>query len=66
MSEEGYTTVFHPGEEGVTVHEKGSVTITMRAPPVLHGIKNYRDKLWTIASKHRKPKQEETHNVYSY
>jgi hypothetical protein len=66
MSEEGYTTIFHPGEEGATVHEKGSVTITMRVPPpVLRGIKNNGDKLWTIASEHSKPRREETHNVYS-
>jgi hypothetical protein len=30
MSEEGYTTIFHPGEEGVTVHDKGTLTITMK------------------------------------
>lgn len=36
LSEEGYTTIFHPGEEGVTVHQKGTVSITTTAPPVLH------------------------------
>jgi hypothetical protein len=45
MSEEGYTTIFHPGEEGVTVHDKGTLTITMKKPPILHGIKNNGDKL---------------------
>ncbi len=28
MSEEGYTTIFHPGEEGVIIHKKGTLTIT--------------------------------------
>jgi hypothetical protein len=55
MSEEGYTTIFHPGEEGVTVHDKGSLTFMMKTPPVLHGIKNNGDKLWTIASKDNEP-----------
>ena len=48
MSEEGYTTIFHPGEEGVTVHQKGTVSITTTAPPVLHGYKENGEKLWTI------------------
>ena len=28
MAEEGYTTIFHPGEEGDTIHKKGTVSIT--------------------------------------
>jgi hypothetical protein len=28
MAEEGYTTIFHPGEEGVAVHKQGTVSIT--------------------------------------
>ena len=65
MSKEGYTTIFHPGDEGVTIHKEDTVTITMTAPPVLHGIKTNGEKLWTITSKHGKSKREETHNVYS-
>ncbi len=37
MAKEGYTTIFHPGEEGVTVHKKGTVTIATTEPPVLQG-----------------------------
>jgi hypothetical protein len=33
MAEEGYTTIFHPGEEGVTIHKKGTVSITTTEPP---------------------------------
>jgi len=65
MSEEGYTTIFHPGEEGVTIHDKGSLTITMSKPPILNGIKNNGDKLWTIASPNNEQMRDETHNVYS-
>ena len=25
ISQEGYTTVFHPGEEGVTIHKPGTI-----------------------------------------
>ena len=35
MAEEGYTTIFHPGEEGVTIHKKCTVSITTTEPPVL-------------------------------
>ncbi len=38
-SEEGYTTVFHPGEQGVTVHNPGTLTMTTSEPPVLQGHK---------------------------
>ena len=64
-ADEGYTTIFHPGEEGVTIHDKDSLTITMKTPPLLHGIKTNGDKLWTIASNDDKSTREETHNVYS-
>ena len=66
LSEEGYTTIFHPGEEGVTVHENGTVEINMKAQPVLHGHKSNGEKLWTVASNQYKNNQEEEmHNVYS-
>ncbi len=35
MSKEGYTTIFYPGEEGVSIHKKGTLTITTSTPPVL-------------------------------
>jgi hypothetical protein len=65
MSEEGYTTIFHPGEEGITIHQEGSVQITMTEPPILHGSKLNREKLWTISGKTGKNKREEVSNVYS-
>ncbi len=65
MSEEGYTTIFHPGEEGVMIHQEGSVQIIMPEPPVLHGRKLNREKLWTVSGKTKKNKREEASNVYS-
>ena len=65
MSEEGYTTIFHPREEGVTIHQEGSVQITMTEPPILHGSKINGEKLWTISGKTGKNKREEVSNVYS-
>jgi hypothetical protein len=49
MSKEGYTTIFHPGEEGVTVHKPGTLQILTTDKPVLTGT-NF-DGLWTIATK---------------
>jgi hypothetical protein len=37
MAEEGYTTVFHQGEEGVMFHKKGMITIAMTKPPSSKG-----------------------------
>jgi hypothetical protein len=39
MAKEGYSTIFHPGEEGVTVHQQGTVSIITTEPPVLQGCK---------------------------
>ncbi len=39
MAEEGYTTTFHPGDEGVTNHKPGTLTIAMTEPPILQGCK---------------------------
>jgi hypothetical protein len=45
MAEEGYTTIFHPGEEGVTIHKPGTLTIAMNEPPILQGSKSKGAKL---------------------
>jgi hypothetical protein len=49
MAEEGYATIFHPGEEGVMIHKEGTVTITTSEPPVLKGYKINPAKLWTVS-----------------
>jgi hypothetical protein len=37
LAKKGYTTVFHPGEIGVTIHKPGTITITTTKPPILQG-----------------------------
>ncbi len=47
IEEEGYTTIFHPGEEGVTIHKSDTITITTTEPPVLQGCKTKGEKLFS-------------------
>jgi hypothetical protein len=65
MAEEGYTTIFHPGEEGVTIHKEGMVTITTLEPLVLEGYKNNPAKLWKVSTTQNTKNHEEASNVYS-
>jgi hypothetical protein len=65
MAEEGYTTIFHPGEEGVTIHKEGTVNITTSEPPVLEGCKNNPAKLSTVSATQNTKNCEEASNVYS-
>jgi hypothetical protein len=51
MSENGYTTIFQPGNQGVTIHKEGTLTITTSEPPVLQGCKAKGAKLWTVSTK---------------
>jgi hypothetical protein len=46
FSQAGYTMVFYPGEEGVTIHEPNTFQITTTTPPILQGCKN--KGLWTV------------------
>ncbi len=64
MAENGYTTIFHKGNEGVTIHKSGTLTITTSEPPVLRGSKPTRSNLWTVLTNGDKPKHEEANNVY--
>ena len=65
MSDKGYTTIFHPREEGVMIHHEGTISITMTEPPVLFGRKLNGKKLWTAQARSQKHKQEEENNAYS-
>jgi hypothetical protein len=62
MAKEGYTTVFHPGEKGVTIHKPGTISITMTEPPILQGCKSKGAKLWTISAEIMK--KEQANNAY--
>ena len=64
MAENGYTTIFHKGNEGVTIHKSGTLTITTSEPPVLRGSKQTRSNLWTVLTDGDKPKRAEANNVY--
>ena len=64
MSKEGYMTIFHPGEEGVTIHKKGTIRLTTSEPPVLKGEKENMAKLWTISATDNSKKLKEVNNVY--
>jgi hypothetical protein len=65
MSEEWYTTIFHPGEEGVSIHKKGALTITTSKPPFLQGGKQNWATLWAISANQNIQISEEANNVYS-
>ncbi len=67
LAKEGYTTVFHPGETGVAIHEPGTITITMTKPPILQGCKSRGAKLWTVSTKNKTRKEwikEQANNAY--
>jgi hypothetical protein len=63
LSNKGYKTIFHPENEGVTVHKKGTLTITTSNPPVLQGCNKNGGKLWTVTA--TKNNEEEINNVYN-
>jgi hypothetical protein len=65
MAENGYTTIFRPGNEGVTFHKKGMLAITTSKPPVLQGCKRRGENLWTVSVPKTKSTQEEAANVYN-
>ena len=65
MSEEGYTTIFHLGEEGVNIHKKGTLPITTSKPPVVQGCKSNQEKLWMVSANQNDQISEEANNAYS-
>jgi hypothetical protein len=49
MAESEYTTIFQPGDKGVTFYKEGTLTITTSEPPVLQGCKRKGETLWTVS-----------------
>eukprot|EP00804_Cyclotella_cryptica_P028277 CCRYP_014613-RB/>CCRYP_014613-RB protein AED:0.36 eAED:0.36 QI:0/0/0/1/0/0/2/0/471 len=47
LANNGYSTIFHPHKQGVTVHDTDSFTLTSKSPPVLQGCRNEAG-LWTV------------------
>ena len=64
MSEEGYTTIFHPEKEGVTIHKPRTVSIAMMESPILQGCKPKGVTLWMILADGTM-KKEQANNVYN-
>jgi hypothetical protein len=64
LAKEGYTTVFHPGETGVTIHKLGTIMIAMTKPPILQGCISKEAKLWTLSTEN-KTRKEWANNVYN-
>jgi hypothetical protein len=50
LADAGYTTIFHPGEEGVTVHWQDDIYIRVKKPAMMRG---WRDDngLWRVPIK---------------
>jgi hypothetical protein len=65
MSENGYTTVFLPGNQGITIHKEGTLITMSSKPPVLQGCKANGGKLWTILTQDANNTSEEISNAYS-
>ena len=40
LANNGYTTIFHPYQQVVTVHDADSFDLTLTSPPVLQGCRN--------------------------
>jgi hypothetical protein len=61
VADEGYTTIFHPRNEGVTIHKEGTVTITSTKPADLQGWRA-KSGLWEFNpnknNKHSPPQTE--------
>jgi hypothetical protein len=64
MTEEGYTTIFHSGEKGVTMHKPGTLTIAMTEPSILQECKPKGAKLRTILIKNEM-NTERAKNAYN-
>jgi hypothetical protein len=54
MAKEGYITVFHQGEKGVTILKPGTISITTMELPILQGCKSKGAKLWKISAEDTK------------
>jgi hypothetical protein len=59
------TTVFLPGDQGITIHKEGILTIPASEPPVLRGCKANGEKLWTVLTQDTNNTSKEISNAYS-
>jgi hypothetical protein len=56
LADEGYTTIFHPHQEGADVYKQGDVKIHAISPPVLQGCREI-SGLWVVDEKYEQQKQ---------
>lgn len=61
LADEGYTTIFHPREQGVTIHREGTIDCVETAPPEIQGWRT-ENGLWEMNSD---GKIDEAHSIYS-
>ena len=47
LADAGYTTIFHPTNKGVTVHDNDDFKLTLNSPPLLQGWRQA-GGLWTV------------------
>ena len=69
LADEGYTTVFHPRDRGVTIHKEGTLTLTPTAPAEIQGWRA-NTGLWEVGVNNEKRKsstltEESAQNVHS-
>ena len=50
LADAGYTTIFHPGEEGVTVHWQDDIYIRIKKPAMMRGWRDH-SGLWRVPIK---------------
>ncbi len=67
MAEDRYTKIFHPGDEGVTIHkEEISPSQPANTSTVFQGCKSNTEKLWMVSvTKDKEKEREEVQSVYS-
>jgi hypothetical protein len=65
MAENGYTTIFQQGNEGVMIHKKGTLTKMTSEPPVLQECKKKEAKLWTVSAAATDNECKKVANVYN-
>ena len=67
MAESGYTTIFRPGDDGVTFYKEGTLTIMTSESPMLQGCKRKEETLWTVSvPQTTRKKREETQMFTTY
>ena len=65
LADAGYTTVFHAGEGGVTVHWHKDVYVQVKKPAILQGWRDEESGLWRVPIKEEVKTTTQTHFSFS-